>query len=270
MHYYKKDIGKYYKKAGRLTMLQHGAYTMLMDACYDREIFPTIEQAIDWCWASSDEEIEAVKFVLSKFFTEYDGVFKQQHITETLDKYHENSATNKAIAIKREADRRTKREQSVHEPPPNKELLITNNQLITKDQKTVSKNKFSGEDNIFAIFMMGKISELNPNMKKPNLDKWSNEIRLMRQIDNREIKEIERVFVWANNDPFWQSNILSPTKLRKQFDQLSIKSKEVKPDGTNKQNHKPSLAERATEARRKFEQQDNDKPMGANDTYLRT
>jgi uncharacterized protein YdaU (DUF1376 family) len=135
VHYYKRDIGKYYKKAGRLSMLQHGAYTMLMDACYDREQFPTIEQAIDWCWASSTDEIDAVKFILSKFFTEYDGVFKQAHITEILEKYHENSATNKAIAIKREADRRTKRAQTVHEPPPNKELPITNQELRTKDQK---------------------------------------------------------------------------------------------------------------------------------------
>ncbi|MCK4820454.1 DUF1376 domain-containing protein [bacterium] len=143
MHYYKRDIGKYYKKAGRLTMLQHGSYTMLMDACYDREQFPTIEQAIDWCWATSPDEIEAVKFVLSKFFTEYDGVFKQSHITETLDNYHKNKATNKTIAIKREADRRTKREQTVNEPPPNKELKITNQELITKDQVLKSSPKVS-------------------------------------------------------------------------------------------------------------------------------
>lgn len=68
MHYFKRNIGDYHKKAGRLTMLQHGAYTLLMDACYDRERFPTLEDAIDWCWASSDEEIAAVKFVLGKFF----------------------------------------------------------------------------------------------------------------------------------------------------------------------------------------------------------
>lgn len=126
MHYYKRDIGKYYKKAGRLTMLQHGAYTMLMDACYDREVFPTVEQAIDWCWASSSEEIEAVKFVLSKFFIECGGVFEQAHIIETLAQYHKNAKINKAIAAKREADRRTKREQSVNEPPPNQELGIMN------------------------------------------------------------------------------------------------------------------------------------------------
>ena len=37
MHYYKRNIGDYHKKAGRLSMIEHGAYTLLIDACYDRE-----------------------------------------------------------------------------------------------------------------------------------------------------------------------------------------------------------------------------------------
>jgi len=69
VHYYKRNIGDYYKKAGRLTMLEHGAYTLLMDACYDREAFPTLPQALDWCGASSPAEVEAVTSVLNKFFT---------------------------------------------------------------------------------------------------------------------------------------------------------------------------------------------------------
>jgi uncharacterized protein YdaU (DUF1376 family) len=136
MHYYKKNIGDYHKKAGRLSMLQHGAYTLLMDACYDRETFPALDEAIDWLWASSADEVDAVKFVLGKFFTLEDGFYVQNHIKEDLDKYHNNSAQNKRIAIEREAKRRekrTKRARSVHEAPrddheapPNQEPLTTN------------------------------------------------------------------------------------------------------------------------------------------------
>jgi len=165
MHYYKKDIGQYYKKAGRLTMLQHGAYTMLMDSCYDREIFPTLEQALDWCWASTDEEINAVKFVLSKFFTEESNVFTQVHIGEVLDKYHETAATNKAIALKREADRRTKREQAVNEPPPNKELRTTNYELEIKNQKLRTTNQES------------EITNETPKIKTPVPQAAQNEIK---------------------------------------------------------------------------------------------
>lgn len=89
MHYFKRNIGDYYKKAGRLSMLEHGAYTLLMDACYDRERFPTMDEAIDWCWARSDEEIAAVKFVLTKFFTLEGGQFVQQRIRDEIDAYHE-------------------------------------------------------------------------------------------------------------------------------------------------------------------------------------
>jgi len=55
MHYYKRNLGDYAKKAGRLTMLQHGAYTLLIDSCYDREVFPTLEQALEWTWHGSVE-----------------------------------------------------------------------------------------------------------------------------------------------------------------------------------------------------------------------
>ena len=68
MNWYKKHIGDYHKKAGKLSMLQHGAYMLLIDSCYDRERFPTMEEAIEWCWASTDDEIRAVKFVINRFF----------------------------------------------------------------------------------------------------------------------------------------------------------------------------------------------------------
>ena len=130
MHYYKRNLGDYAKKAGRLTMLQHGAYTLLIDSCYDRETFPTLEQALEWTWASSEAEVEAVKFVLSRFFElDKDGCYVQDRILAELLHYHKNADTNKRIADEREAKRkenRTNRVQSVDEPPPNQEPLTIN------------------------------------------------------------------------------------------------------------------------------------------------
>lgn len=134
MHYYKRNIGDYAKKAGRLTMLQHGAYTLLLDACYDREQFPTREEAIDWLWASSTAEIEAVDFVLSKFFHLVDGRFVQNRIQQELTEYHEKSLNNKRIAQEREAKRReksTKRVPDVNEAPPNQEPRTINQEPVT-------------------------------------------------------------------------------------------------------------------------------------------
>ena len=88
MHYYSRNIGDYSKKCGRLSMLQHGAYTLLMDTCYDREQFPTLEQAIEWTWASTTEEIEAVKFVLRKFVTIESGVYVDERISVEINLWH--------------------------------------------------------------------------------------------------------------------------------------------------------------------------------------
>jgi uncharacterized protein YdaU (DUF1376 family) len=134
MHYFKRNIGDYHKKAGRLTMLQHGAYTLLLDSCYDREQFPTMEEALDWVWASSDQEIEAVKFVLTKFFVQEGDTFIQYRIQDELERYHKNASTNQRIAQEREAKRkekRTNRAQGVNEAPPNQEPVTNNQELET-------------------------------------------------------------------------------------------------------------------------------------------
>lgn len=147
MHYYKKNIGDYHKKAGRLSMLEHGAYTLLLDACYDRERFPTMDDAMDWAWARTDAEKDAVKFVLSKFFTLSDGVYVQERVAEEIEKYHSTATTNARIAKEREENRRnkpkpyTKRARIVNEPspdsheaPPNQEPLTINQEPLTNNQ----------------------------------------------------------------------------------------------------------------------------------------
>lgn len=144
MHYYKRHLGDYAKKAGRLSMLQHGSYTLLLDACYDRERFPTMDEAIEWTWASTAEEIEAVQFVLRKFFVLDGGVYVQSHIQEVIADYHLKAETNKRIAIERETNRKgnsTKRVPDVNEPPPNHKPLTTNQEPQTINHKPRTKNQ---------------------------------------------------------------------------------------------------------------------------------
>ena len=94
MHYYKKNLGDYAKKAGRLSLLQHGVYNQLIDACYDRESFPTLDQAIDWVWASTPEEVDAVKLVLSKFFKKEGDIYIQPRIESELQEYQGQCQAN--------------------------------------------------------------------------------------------------------------------------------------------------------------------------------
>lgn len=176
MHYYKKNIGDYHKKAGRLSMLQHGAYTLLMDSCYDRERFPTHEEAIDWTWASSKEEVEAVEFVLRKFFTLIDGVYVQSRIHDELQSYKIGEIVNRLIAISREARKKKNTKLSTacdelraeikhdplskthaawtllvealikqHEPAPNQEPLTKNQEPLTNIKEKESAQSSPSE-----------------------------------------------------------------------------------------------------------------------------
>ena len=145
MHYYKRNLGDYAKKAGRLSMLEHGAYTLLMDAIYDREIFPTLDEALDWAWARDEAEVAAVKFVLTKFFElQNDGRYVQKRICDELMDYKAKAETNARIAKQREEKRKSKNEASriVHEPCEEKHEPSPNHKPLTNNHKPLTSNQY--------------------------------------------------------------------------------------------------------------------------------
>lgn len=85
------------------------------------------------------------------------------------------------------------------------------------------KNVFSDDDLKAAEWIFHLIRKLNPGFKEPKFESWANDIRLMRERDNRTHKDICELFKWANQDRFWSVNILSPATLRAKWDQLSMK-----------------------------------------------
>lgn len=93
-----------------------------------------------------------------------------------------------------------------------------------------SKATPSREDVSLAEHMMARIVAIAPNAigtKPPQrlitIQRWANELRLMREQDGRGPPEIRKVFDWANRDTFWRGNILSAKKLREKFDTLRLK-----------------------------------------------
>lgn len=153
MHYFTRNIGDYHKKAGRLSILQHGAYTLLLDACYDRERFPTLEEAIDWTWAHSAEERKAVEFVLRKFFILEDGLYVQDRIREEIEAYRQKGITNKRIAVEREEKRRaeknvssTTRAHGVNDAPPNHKPITNNQEPLTNNQQPITNKNLKAAD----------------------------------------------------------------------------------------------------------------------------
>lgn len=83
----------------------------------------------------------------------------------------------------------------------------------------------TADDRRIAEWMFGCILRLHPGHRAPPWRRWLRTIRLMRERDQRTRHEICAMFRWANAHPFWHANILSPDKLRKQWDALVIRQK---------------------------------------------
>ncbi len=87
-----------------------------------------------------------------------------------------------------------------------------------------TKYNFNDEDLRFAEWFQGKLLELNPKHPEPsNYKKWADDIRKIRTIDKKTHEEMSDLFLWVCADNFWCTNILSPSKFRKQWGQLAIK-----------------------------------------------
>ena len=89
--------------------------------------------------------------------------------------------------------------------------------------QTPKGDKWGTEDDLKAAeWIFKRVQIVSPNARQPNWPAWSNDIRLLRtalQVTHHDICE---VFLWASRDHFWQSNVLSPAKLREKWDTLKI------------------------------------------------
>lgn len=125
----------------------------------------------------------------------------------TLNGFSEQSAKN---IEKKEGYSNKSENKRVNLRPPN-HINHMNNHSRNSDELRLSQ------------FLLDLILERRDSFKKPNLTSWAKQIDLMIRVDKRGPDEIERVISWCQQDDFWQDNILSTSKLRKQFDQLSMK-----------------------------------------------
>lgn len=78
-------------------------------------------------------------------------------------------------------------------------------------------------DHELSELMFSRVTEGLTNPRRPNMDAWANEMRLMRTSDKRTEDQIRYLINWVARDEFWSSVIMSPAKLRKKWDQLEKK-----------------------------------------------
>lgn len=158
MNYYHRHLGDYAKDTGHLTMMEHGAYTLLLDRYYSTEEGVSQDQAHRICRARTLPEKQAVDAVLDEFFTLEGGRWINRRADEEIAKMR--SQAKKARVNGRSGGRpkqkpepnpeetqrvisgipRANPEVTQNEPNPNpEETLANSHKPYTKNQEPKSK-----------------------------------------------------------------------------------------------------------------------------------
>tara|TARA_R110000787_G_scaffold275132_1_gene383563 strand:- start:451 stop:1305 length:855 start_codon:yes stop_codon:yes gene_type:complete len=147
MHYFQFNIGDYASHTSRLTPLEDLAYRRMLDLYYLNE------QPLNGCVTDVarevglSEHVNAVEYILSKFFNKTETGFSQKRIDLEIKKYKSNaknkSKAGKASAKARQAKASSKvagAEQTLNTTSTDEQLNI-NHKPITINQETVIDNK---------------------------------------------------------------------------------------------------------------------------------
>lgn len=103
--------------------------------------------------------------------------------------------------------------------------------VINETDLSLTPQSLEEKTALLCLHIWHDVNNLQPNNKttlKAKLGTWYHPIRLMIEQDDRTIEEIWKLWKQIQRDEFWKSNILSPSKLREQFDNVSIKLKPKK------------------------------------------
>jgi hypothetical protein len=97
--------------------------------------------------------------------------------------------------------------------------------LLEKPHKTDSKvsDEPSQMAQTLSKRLYANIIIRKSNYREPNWPQWFTDMDKILRLDKRTPNQLEEVIDWCQQDEFWQDNILSPGKLRKQLDKLEMR-----------------------------------------------
>lgn len=116
---------------------------------------------------------------------------------------------------------------TVSQQTTNSQLTANKNVRKKEGKKRDSSRKRvydeASDSYILAKFMFDRITKNNPDFKEPDLQKWADDFRKILELDERNKSEVAKLVKWVQEDDFEMVNVLSPSKLRKRYDQLKMK-----------------------------------------------
>lgn len=93
---------------------------------------------------------------------------------------------------------------------------------LEPQEESSAKAEPSADADHLCEFFLKSIKKRCPDLKPPNLDKWRSCIDLLLRVDKRDLEKTKRLIEWAESHKHWRSACLSPEKLRKVYDEMSI------------------------------------------------
>lgn len=109
MNFYKRFMGDYGRDTADLSMMEHGAYNVILDTYYATggPLAPDMPSLYRIAKAFSAAERKAVEKVVERFFKiGPDGLRHNKRADEEITGHLEQSEANRAVAVAREAKRR--------------------------------------------------------------------------------------------------------------------------------------------------------------------
>lgn len=211
-----------------MTLEQEGAYIRLLSYCWTDGDIPFDMAALGRLCKTTSEHMEQLWEGLKNCF-----VFSKRDSTKLIHPRLEEERKKQRNFSKRQSDKaktrwsKEKSEYATALPGQYQTALpqqcSSSSSSFPSSNKNISRPRISDENMEIAKEVFEGVLRINPNTKKPNLETWAGHIRKMRELDGRPVQEIRETFKWANQDIFWQTNILSTEKLREQYDQLRAK-----------------------------------------------
>lgn len=172
--------------------------------------------------------------VESGFLNEIDDALELHDWYDYAGKLMETRKAN------RERQRRYRESKKQQETNAERNANVTRDVTVTKSERhaptvpnptvpnhTIDSNNVAkkfDDDSIpmkLALHLKKEILNQDPTTKTPDdLTRWATEADRMIRLDKRDPEEAAHLITWAQNDSFWQANILSMAKFRKQYDTL--------------------------------------------------
>lgn len=240
MNYYQHHIGDFNNATRHLTRVERSLYRDLIELYYDTEK-PLIDD-IAWLerkmMAKSDEESDALLVVLNEFFTLEEDGYHNSRCDIDIGKYHSNTMA-KVKAGKASA---AKRKQT---STAGEQVLSSSSQPITNNHKPITKDQDRPENLKTPIPKDFQLNDTNQN--------WVNNSNLTFIEKSDLIKDF--VDYWTLDESKktlkgWQMAFRKNPIVKRKIVNSKHKGQN---NGSHQQNHKPSLAERATNAREEWE-----------------